>query len=283
MSFHKKPATYIKSLSLNVQDLTKMKEFYQTVLGFVVIKEGDRFVQLGIINEPPLLTLIQDNSYKKATIKTTGLYHFAVLLPSRSELARFLKHLIGINIQIGASDHLVSEAIYFDDPEGNGIEVYADRPPESWSWQNDLVKMSIDPLKANELLEIAQELSDWQQAPATTVLGHIHLHVSDLTAAEHFYTRGLGFEVVSRFGDQALFISTEGYHHHIGLNTWNGVGAPPAAAHDTGLRSYTIVYPDDEKQVGVIEKLHGLGYETNKDEHGIYVLSPSHIKLYLAV
>src|SRR5699024_3457414 len=148
-----------------------------------------------------------------------------ILLPTRKDLADFVFHTINIGLPIGSSDHLVSEALYFNDPDGNGIEVYRVRDPSEWNWVNGEVKMAVDPRDFEDFVKEGQQNAG-DGLPDATLMGYIHLHVADMAQTKTFYEKGLGFETVCRFGDQALFISTGKYHHHIGLNTWNGVGAP---------------------------------------------------------
>lgn len=174
------------------------------------------------------------------------MYHFALLLPSRNDLARILRHFIQIRYPLqGASDHLVSEAIYLADPDGNGIEIYSDRPSAAWNWENGEVEMATVPLDAENLLAEGDGEA-WTGLPSNTLMGHIHLHVSELQKTEEFYIQGLGFNIVNRYGRQALFISTGGYHHHIGLNTWNGVGAPAPLENSVGLKRFSLVLPNKE-------------------------------------
>lgn len=187
--------------------------------------------------------------------RTTSLYHFAILLPKRSDLATFIKHIVPLGVELGASDHKVSEAIYFSDPDGNGIEVYRDREPADWNWEKGQVEMTVDPLDAEDLLTAAKD-EKWGGILERTVMGHIHLHVAQLPEVEEFYTKGLGFEVVTRYGNQAIFISDAKYHHHIALHTWNGVGAPKPASNSVGLKHYTITLPNESKRNEIIERLN---------------------------
>ncbi|WP_245630329.1 VOC family protein [Amphibacillus sediminis] len=279
--FHDSPATYISHITLKVSDLEQAKQFYQSVLGLTALTQTENKIIFTTDGKQELITLKYDPSYHQAKMKTTGLYHFALLLPSREDLARFLRHLVINDIPIGASDHLVSEAIYFNDPDGNGIEVYADRPPAQWHWQEEQVKMTVDPLKADELIKLGETLPQWDQIPVGTKLGHIHLHVDDLSKAEHFYVNGLGFNVVSRLGNQALFISTENYHHHIGLNTWNGVGAPPAEQNQVGLDQFSIHYPSTQVLEEVVNQLTRIGADVTRDNDQLWLLDPAQNKVKL--
>ncbi|AJD89857.1 glyoxalase [Jeotgalibacillus malaysiensis] len=242
MTFHSPPATFVEEVALNVTDLERSVQFYTQIIGFKVLSENKKEVQLTADGQTPLLKLIQPEGASPKQPRTTGLYHFAILLPTRGDLAAIIEHLAAHKIQLGASDHLVSEALYLSDPDGNGIEIYRDREKEEWEWSRNEVKMTVDPLDFEAVL--GADHGQFNQLPEDTKMGHIHLHVASLSEAEAFY-RKLGFEPVCRYGQQALFISTEKYHHHIGLNIWNGAGAPAPSEESAGLVHYTLIYPDE--------------------------------------
>lgn len=267
MNFHKKPVTYVGEVGLKVVDLKKMKQFYQEIIGFDVISEEQNYVELGAGGK----VLVKLEAIEGVTPKQgryAGLYHFAILLPTREDLGKILVHLHQQGIQLGSSDHLVSEALYLSDPEGNGIEIYRDREPEQWNWNNDEVAMAVDPIDAQGLVEAAQNSPEpWKGMPETTVMGHIHLHVSNLVEARDFYVEALGFEVVSSLGGQALFLADQKYHHHIGMNVWNGTGIPALPEKEAGLHYYTLIMEEDKrKELG--KKLQTMGTEIV--EHGNY-------------
>ena len=244
MKFHSKPNTYVGHVNIKVQDLDRSLTFYQEVLGFQILEQTDKTVKLTTDGKTSVLSIEQPENVVPKQGKTTGLYHFALLLPKRSDLADIVHHFMKIGFRYGSSDHLVSEALYLADPDGNGIEIYIDREPSEWTWSNGEVAMTVDPLNFEDLLSEGKQQS-WKGLPAGTVMGHIHLHVSELKKTEEFYSKGLGFEVVNRYGDQALFISTGKYHHQIALNTWAGVGAPTPPENSVGLESFTIVLADE--------------------------------------
>lgn len=258
MNFHQKPTTFVANVTINVTDIKRSTEFYQHVIGFQVLSQTENEAQLTADGKTALLTLVQPENVSRKQPRTTGLYHFAILLPSRQSLASIVPHLVNQGVQLGSSDHLVSEALYFADPDGNGIEIYRDRLPEEWTWNDGAVEMTVDPLNFEDLLT-KENVLPWTGLPEDTVMGHIHLHVDDLQAAEKFYTQGLDFEVVTRYGHQALFIADNKYHHHIGLNVWNGVGAPRPAANSAGLVHYTLIVEDAEKQKRFGEQLDAIG------------------------
>ncbi|WP_017185769.1 VOC family protein [Alkalibacillus haloalkaliphilus] len=244
MNFHSKPTTFVSRVTIKVTDLARSLEFYQKIVGLSVLEQTEDTAHLTADGQTSILKLVQPANPEPKQRRTSGLYHFAILLPERRHLADFVIHLSEHNVPIGASDHFVSDAIYFNDPDGNGIEVYQDKDPDTWTWHGDQVEMAVDPLDFEDLVKYKTE-QGWQGMHEKTVMGHIHLHVSDLRQAEKFYVDGLGFDVVCQFGGQAIFLSTSGYHHHIAANTWNGVGAPKASENSAGLHSYQIVYPDE--------------------------------------
>lgn len=274
---------YVNQVHLHVTDLHRSLTFYEEIIGLRTLMESQESAVLTADGETPLVTITQPGNATAKELRRTGLYHFALLLPSRSDLAACLKHLIesGYPLQ-GASDHLVSEAIYLGDPDGNGIEIYADRPSDQWEWENDYVRMDTVALDVEGLFSEWQEM-EWNGLPIDTVMGHIHLHVANLQEAERFYCDGLGFDIVTRYGGQALFISSGGYHHHIGLNTWNGLGAPAPSEKSAGLRDYTIVYPNEESRAQAIERLQKLNYPVVNEIHEIKVKDPSGTQILLTL
>ncbi|MEI3606115.1 VOC family protein [Pseudogracilibacillus sp. SE30717A] len=264
MNFHQKPITFVHQVNLKVQSLTHALDFYQHVIGFKILEKNDTSAHLTADGKTVLLSIYQPEKVVPKSSRTTGLYHFALLLPNRSDLASIVDHFAKIDLQLGAADHLVSEALYLSDPDGNGIEIYVDRDSSNWKWNNGEVAMTTDPLNVADLL--SKEKGSWKGLPSGTKMGHIHLHVSDLKKAEEFYVKGLGFNVVNRYGNQALFISDGKYHHYIGLNTWNGVGAPAPSANSVGLESYGLLVANEEKRNNIIAQIKQIGapvYEKN--------------------
>ncbi|AMM94343.1 VOC family protein [Peribacillus simplex] len=279
-NFHQKPVTFVGEVSINVLDLKNAITFYQDIIGLQVLKKTERQAVLTTDGKTPLLTLEQPADVIPKEGRTTGLYHFALLLPTRADLSIFLRHLLQTKYPFGAADHEVSEALYITDPDGNGIEVYSDRPSTDWRWADGEVAMGTDPLDGNDLLE--KSSGEWSALPASTLMGHIHLHVSDLRKTEEFYMQGLGFTVVNRYGG-ALFTSTGGYHHHIGLNTWNGVGAPAPKENSVGLNWYTLVFADEDARNKVREQLKEIGAVVTEKEEFFSVTDPSGNEIHLVV
>lgn len=257
MTIH--PDTTLGPVCLTVSDLERSLTFYTSLLGLKAIKRVKGIAYLGVNSQSSehLLTLVERRDAVQKQPDTTGLYHFAILVPSRVDLALALRNLTDKNYPLeGAADHLVSEAIYLKDPEGNGIEIYRDRPRNEWQRVDGLLKMATNPLDLPSLFaDLDQIKRSWTGMPKDTKIGHIHLQVSDLGKAEKFYVDILGFEVTIRYELSALFLSTGGYHHHIGLNTWAGTGAGPPQGNSTGLRYFTIRLPDMLEEEKLVERL----------------------------
>ncbi|ARK22830.1 MULTISPECIES: VOC family protein [Sporosarcina] len=279
-NFHQSPNIFVGQVNINVTNLNSSLEFYQKVIGFQILEQTDRKAVLTADGKIGLLTIEQPVDVLPKEKGKTGLFHFALLLPTRADLSVFLRHLSETGFRFAASDHLVSEALYITDPDGNGIEVYIDRPAIEWTWSNGEVKMVSDPLDVESLLAVSD--MDWDGLPADTVMGHVHMHVADLQKAEEFYTKGLGFTVVSHY-PQAVFISTGDYHHHIALNTWQGVGASKPRENSVGINWYTLTFPNEEAIAKVIEQLQYLG-ASYVVEDGLFVIEdPSGNKIQLTV
>jgi catechol 2,3-dioxygenase len=200
-----------------------------------------------------------------------GLYHFAVLLPDRGALGRFAAHVLGLGMAPGMADHAVSEALYLSDPDGLGIEVYADRPAESWSYQGKELVMTTEPLDITELIA-AGKGEDWSRAPAGTTMGHVHLHVGDLAAADAFYHRALGFDKTVWSYPGALFFSAGGYHHHLGTNTWSP--GPTARADEAKLLEWGLLVPERRHADEVAERLRAGGSAVEDVHDGIRTSDP---------
>ncbi|SFM12045.1 catechol 2,3-dioxygenase [Gracilibacillus orientalis] len=280
MNFHRKPITFVSNVTIRVQDLARSIAFYQKVIGFDILEKTNTTAALTADGKTSILTLEQPENAVPKQGRTTGLYHFAILLPTRKDLANFVFHSMEVGLPLASSDHLVSEALYFSDLDGNGIEVYRDRDPAGWTWQGDQVNMAVDPLDFEDLLKEGEK-DAWQGLPQETAMGHIHLYVAEIGNTKHFYEKGLGFETVCQFGDQALFISTGKYHHHIGLNTWNGVGAPAPSENSAGLQSYTISYPTKEAVHRTIQNLKAIGASVEEEEYQAITRDPSGNKIIL--
>jgi catechol 2,3-dioxygenase len=257
----------IGPVRLTVSDLEKLSDFYTDIIGFQLHRQEANVAYLGV-GEEDLLVLVEDTSAPRVR-RTTGLYHFAILTPSRLALAHSLQRLIETKTVLqGFADHAVSEAIYLADPDGNGIEIYRDRPRNEWRYRDGVIQMTTDPIDIDGILAELDGGYQWQGLHAGTIIGHIHLHVNSLDLAHHFYCDLLGFDEVTRYGPSALFISFEGYHHHIGLNTWVGEGAPPPPLGAQGLRDYGIRMPDQARLDAAVARLQAEGIPLEERETG---------------
>ena len=247
-------------MTIKVLDINRSVEFYTQFIGLSILEKNLQEVVLTANGKTPLLRLIQPKDVIPKQSRTTGLYHFAILLPSREALSSFLNHLITTRYPFGSADHIVSEAIYIDDPDNNGIEIYYDRYANDWKWHVDQVEMATLPLKMDELIGVSQE--KWTNIPPETIMGHIHLHVKDLDETVKFYTEGLGYDIVAKYPG-AVFLSTGGYHHHIGMNIWNGVGAMKPTDNSVGMESYVIDIVDEDTRNELIKNLQKISSEVN--------------------
>ncbi|HEX2414701.1 MAG TPA: VOC family protein [Thermoleophilaceae bacterium] len=241
------PTTQIGAVRLRVADLEPLSAFYERVIGLVPLSREDGVARLGTEGGPPLVELHAAPDAPRRPARSTGLFHQAILVPTRADLARALHRVGAAGWRLtGASDHLVSEALYLNDPEGNGIEIYRDRPRDQWPEREGELEMATLPLDLEGVLgEIDGAEADRPgPMPRGTRIGHVHLQVSDLGPAEAFYNGQLGLDVTVRSYPGALFLSAGGYHHHLGLNTWQSAGAPPPPNGALGLEHYELVVPD---------------------------------------
>lgn len=280
MNFHTPPATHVSHVKINVSDMKEALNFYTGLLGFSILEQSDKDAQLTTDGKTSILSLHEpENPVEKK--RTSGLYHFAILLPERADLAAVTIHLAKNDVRLGASDHLVSEALYLNDPDGNGIEIYRDRRPEEWSWNGSRVEMTTDPLDFENLVKSLEEGQEWQGMPEGTVMGHLHLHVSDMPSAVKFYTEGLGLKIVAEFPGQAAFMSSEDYHHHIAVNVWNGIGAPQPEPDSVGLNAFVMSYPDKAALNAAAKRLEDLGYEVGSEDGATVSYDPSGNKVIM--
>lgn len=234
---------HIGQVSLTVSDLDRSLLFYTDVLGFEEAHRDQRVSSLAAPGGRVIIELHERTDAIRRPRRSSGLFHFAILVPSRAALGRSLRRLADKRWPIsGASDHLVSEALYLDDPDGLGIEIYRDRPRESWQrvLESGEIAMATDPLDLQGVLDEPGAETPWQGLEAGTIMGHVHLHVPHLDTAEALYCNQIGFDPILRRYPGALFVSAGGYHHHLGLNIWAGAGAPPPPENAVGLRSFTI-------------------------------------------
>jgi catechol 2,3-dioxygenase len=246
------PAAHVGAVHLTVADLDRSLDYYRGSIGLQVLEGGDGEASLGT-GGAELLHLVEEQGARPAD-GYTGLFHFALLLPARADLAAWLRHAGRDGVQLtGASDHYVSEALYLRDPDHHGIEIYADRPREVWREHPE--RIGTWPLDIDDLLATTEAAT--LELPTGTTMGHVHLRVADVEDAIGFYRDKVGFDLIAQLGLEAAFLSAGGYHHHLGANTWESRGAPPPPSGTASLRRFTIVVPDDAERGRVLERLDG--------------------------
>lgn len=260
---------------LQVADLERSLDYYSDVLGLRVAASDGCGAALAPHGDDRVL--VELHEYPGAGPATRqahlGLFHFAILLPDRSSLGCFVRHLSEVGERAGAGDHLVSEAFYLTDPDGLGIEVYADRPRETWRRLGRQLKMATDPVDVRGLVRDAGE-TPWRGMPAGTVMGHVHLHVGDIPQADAFYRGALGFDVMTRRYPGALFLGAGGYHHHLGANTWAGPTAAAPQPDDAQLLAWTLELPDAASVSAVAASLEASGYGTSAADGALVARDP---------
>jgi catechol 2,3-dioxygenase len=262
-------ATRLGRVRLQVADLARSIAYYESVIGLSVIQRDASVATLGARGGDEVIVELhaRPGARKVARRGQIGLYHFAILLPTRAALGRFVRHLASIGEYAGMSDHFVSEAVYLQDPDGLGIEVYADRPRSAWRAENSQLAMATAPLDVNSLVAEAGD-EPWTGAPAGTVLGHVHLYVRDLDQAAAFYHAGLGFDKIVWSYPGALFMSAGGYHHHLGTNTW-AAAAPLAADDEAKLIEWELVVPDAASAREAGDSLEARGFTVQRDGNDV--------------
>ena len=270
------PKTSIGAVHLTVRDLPRLQAFYEERLGFATRSQEKDVVRMGPAGADGAdLLVLHSQPTARIVHGTAGLFHFAVLVPSRKDLADALLQVAATRTMLqGASDHGVSEALYLADPEGNGIEIYRDRPRGDWPMENGKLNMGTYPLDLNALLAESRG-KETVPIPPGTVIGHMHLQVSDIPSAEAFYLNAVGFDLMARYGRQASFVSAGGYHHHLGFNTWNSLGAPPAPPDAAGLRYFELSLPDEGARGEVLARLESAGVRQAENDEGPLVRDPS--------
>ena len=267
--------TRMGAVHLTVSNLERSLEYYRDSIGLEVLGEGDGRATLGA-GSTRLLELVELPGAQPAPGRT-GLFHFALLLPDRRSLAHWLAHAVRARVRLaGASDHCVSEAIYLSDPDRHGIEIYADRPRELWEGEV-AARMGTDPLDLEGLLgELDDpETSAFDRQPADTVMGHVHLQVSQIPPSVEFYRDLLGFGLMAEYGGQAAFLSAGGYHHHVGANTWRSGGSGPPPAGAAALRRFEIVLPDAAARDRLVERIAASGQAVEEHADGPLARDPS--------
>lgn len=282
------PKTKIGNIELQVGDLDRQANFYQDVLGFREVRGETNIVALSASGELPEQIILRElKGARPRSFSSPGLFHVAFLLPDRTELARILKRVADRHWRFqGFADHGVSEALYLSDPEGNGIELYRDRPMADWPRRGQTIEMFTKGLDVQDLL---REVGDFEKDnggihPATTI-GHVHLQVSNLQRAGRFYNEILGFTITQDSYLGALFVAADGYHHHIGLNTWNSEGAPSPLPDATGLLSFRITVSELENLDDIKRRLEGekVGVDETDGKPSFQFSDPDGIRINLSV
>ncbi len=269
------PDANIGQVSLNVSDLNRSLQFYTESLGLTVFSQDKASARLGA-GKKEFLSLTEHPGARPYA-RTTGMYHMAILVPSRLELARVIQHLAETNTPLGgAADHLVSEALYLADPDDNGIEIYRDRPRSEWKYSNGAVEMATEPLDLDGVFgELKGRRTEWHGIAPDTRIGHIHLKVANIPDAVAFYRDLLGFQLMARFGPSAAFLSAGGYHHHIGMNTWESLGAPPPPSDAVGMQYFTVRLGDDLALEELRTRLVNAGVPLEAGSEGYRVRDPA--------
>ena len=267
--------------TLRVAGLGRAVDFYSRVLGLKVLEKTAEAATLGVDGQPLLRLEVVEGGQPQPEF-STGLYHLAIRLPSRAELGRVLLNLARSQYPLsGFSDHLVSEAVYLNDPDGNGLELYRDRPRAEWPYKNGMIQMATDPLDVEGIMgSVPDPEAPFTGMPAGTDIGHVHLRAGDIPAAERFYSQILGFDIVARM-PSALFVSAGGYHHHLGLNTWQSRNAPQPPANSVGLGDYTIFVPNGEALEPIAGRLESAGIKHERSSDTITVDDPwgNHVRI----
>ena len=264
--------TRLGPVRLQVGDLERSLDYYQEVLGLGLFERDATRALLG--SGAPLVELRERHGARPAPRRgRTGLFHFAVLLPDRPSLGRFVRHLGELDLQAGTADHLVSEALYLQDPDNLGIEVYVDRPRSAWRRVGPELMMATDPIDVAGLLAAAGD-TGWEGIPPATVIGHVHLHVNDLAAAAAFYSEGLGLDRTVWEYPGALFLGAGGYHHHLGTNLWAGANAAPPTADEAQLLEWTIELPEAADVEAASVSLSRAAYAVEPLESGFTTRDP---------
>lgn len=282
MELEKPNQLTIGKVHYNVSNLERASYFFEEGLGMKVLEKSQGSITLGAVDDQALLVLHKVNNPTPRK-KTTGLYHLAIRLPNREDLARLIYHLVNNQVELqGIADHGVSEALYLTGPEDMGIELTCDRDYEEWPIDEEgQLEMVTEELDIDGLMmSIQGKNKKWIGLPGGTTIGHVHLRVAELEKTAEFYT-SLGFEITQAYGEQALFFASGEYHHHIGANTWQSAGASPLEADTAGLRYFEVVVPDKDDLEKLVNELSSSGMQLNKTEEGILLVDPNGIHLKL--
>ena len=265
-------AAHIGRVQLQVADLSRSLEYYEQTLGFRVLDRQSPIATLAALDDDtPLVELRERRGAAPVPRRgRLGLFHFAILLPDRAALGRIIGHLADVGESVGSADHLVSEALYLTDPDGLGIEVYADRPRSAWTHEGRQLHMDTLALDVGSLMREAGGQA-WSGMPTGTTIGHVHLHVADIETSRKFYHDAVGLDVMVWSYPGALFLAAGGYHHHLGLNTWAGPRATPPGPDDAQLLEWELVVPSPADVEAVLRSVADAGYTSD----GALIRDPS--------
>jgi catechol 2,3-dioxygenase len=270
--------TRVGAVRLQVSDLARSIDYYEQVIGFDVRSRAADAATLGPRHgDAVLLSLRTRSGVVPARKGAYGLYHFAILLPDRAALGRFAAHLSGLRLRAGMADHLVSEALYLSDPDGLGIEVYADRPHSAWQYRDRELVMTTDPLDIASVIAAGDRA--WDGAPAGTAIGHVHLHVGSLGEADAFYHGALGLDKTTWSYPGALFLAAGGYHHHLGTNVWSA--GPAAREHEARVIDWELIVPGADAAPAAAQSLRAAGYDVGDSGSGWTAVDPWSTRLRL--
>lgn len=272
--------SYVSHVALKVADLELMRDYYHNIIGLVIRQESETEVRLGTATHD--LVILKSHPEGTSVARQSGLYHLALLMPDRVALASWLRRFMSKGHKLdGTGDHRVSEALYFSDPEGNGIEVYADRPQEQWEWDGEQVKLMTAAINLPNLLRDAAK-TPMTQVPDGLTMGHAHLKVADIEETRNFYVDTLGFNLMSEMtnmgGVGALFVAAGNYHHHLGLNNWHSKNVP-ADSNALGLDAVQLNVPDVQTIEQLVEQVEQAEYPFEYSENRLELTDPSQNKL----
>ena len=273
-TFASRTPLHIGTVGLVARNLDRLTAYYHDLLGLEVIERTSRIVRLGV-GDAALIELEHRPEAEPDDPREAGLYHTAFLMPARTDLARWVLHIARERVPVtGASDHGVSEAFYLDDPEGNGVEVYSDRPPETWDWNNGLIKMKTEPLDIQDIVRSVEPDARYDHAPGGLRVGHIHLRVGDVDTAEQFYRDGVGLAVTRGGRHGASFMSTGRYHHHLAGNVWHSAGAGRRDGRRAGLAWFAFEASDKAALDAAEVRLSAAGAELSDLPGGFEAVDP---------
>jgi len=278
--YYHQDAIHVSRVDLNVKNLNESLDFYLNKLGFSILKQEKDFVSLTVDHQNEILRLYENKNISKSN--NMNIYHFALLLPNRKTLSKFLHHLIINQIEIdGAADHKVSEAIYLRDPNGFGIEVACDRDDQEWQKDNEHIEMDTKPFDYKGVYYETDETEIFANLPETTVIGHLHLQVNDLQKAKDFYNKIIGFKITNEEIYEAVFMSDKNYHHHLAINSW--FKNKNAEDDQPQMKSFTINYPSCEKYLNTLNNLKKAQIEYHETSEGIFIKDPENTSIYLKI